>query len=201
MQMVCYGRSRLVALSSGPKGKGSQIPSSLEGPFQMVKVLSDVTFRIQLVPLPNSRDRRRRHRLVVHFNCLKPCHLQKAQQQGSIIPPAGPAADSNMNENSDPVPPTAPPAEDGDSDPEECTVPLPVPGVPSQDNQSIPDPSSSPEPASESTPTPAPDPLPESQDVPRVGATPGIWGHRLHHTVRLPDFYRPESALFHKGGE
>ena len=53
--------------------------------------------------------------------------------------------DSNMNESSDPVPLTAPPAEDRDSDAEEWTVPVPVPGVPSQDNQSIPERSSAPE--------------------------------------------------------
>ena len=181
-----------------PRGKAPKFHRPWRGPFQIVKVLSDVTFRIQLVPLPDSRDRRRRHRLVVHFDRLKPCHFQKTQQHGNMISPARPAVvDSNMNENPDPVPPAAPPAGDGDSDAKEWTVPLPVPGVPSQNNQSISDPSSSPEPASESTSTPAPDPPPESPDVLRGGA---IWGHRLRHTVRPPDFYRPESALSHKGG-
>ena len=41
------------------------------GPWKVVKVLSDVTYRIEE---ETRRPGRRRHRRVVHFNYLKPCH-------------------------------------------------------------------------------------------------------------------------------
>jgi len=57
-----------------------------------VKVLSDVTYRIQLVNCQQGRyDRRRRHRVVVHFNRLKPCYKPnfiQTPEPGTSQPPA-----------------------------------------------------------------------------------------------------------------
>jgi len=54
------------------RGQASKFHRPWKGPYQVVKVLSDLTYRIQIVS-PNCRDRWCNYRLVVHFNQLKPC--------------------------------------------------------------------------------------------------------------------------------
>ena len=54
------------------RGKAAKFHRPWRGPYRVVKVLSDVIYRIQLVS-PTRRDRPRNYRLVVHFNRLKPC--------------------------------------------------------------------------------------------------------------------------------
>ncbi len=53
-----------------PRGRTPKLHRPWKGPYVVVKALSDVTYRIQL-EAPGGR--RRRQRLVVHFNRLKPC--------------------------------------------------------------------------------------------------------------------------------
>ena len=53
-----------------PRGRSPKLHRPWTGPFVVVKVLSDVTYRVQLEkPKPG----RRRQRFLVHFNRLKPC--------------------------------------------------------------------------------------------------------------------------------
>ena len=56
-----------------PKGKSRKLHSPWSGPYKVVKRLSTAVYRIQDQQGNGSR-RRRRPRLVVHFDRLKPCH-------------------------------------------------------------------------------------------------------------------------------
>ena len=47
------------------------------GPWKIVKVISDVTYRIQLI----DKGKRRRVRQVVHFNRLKKCYVDEANER------------------------------------------------------------------------------------------------------------------------
>ena len=58
-----------------PRGKAAKFHRFWKGPFQVKKVLSDVTYRIQ------STAGSRRQRLVVHFNRLKPAYESPPQQR------------------------------------------------------------------------------------------------------------------------
>ena len=53
-----------------PRGKTKKLWRPWQGPWRIVKVLSDVTYRIQTEAPGGGR---RRNRKVVHFNMLKPC--------------------------------------------------------------------------------------------------------------------------------
>ena len=68
------------------KGRTPKFHRPWKGPYRVVKVLSDVTYRIQLISPKNKQDRRSRCRLVVHFNHLKPCHLQENHQPATLPP-------------------------------------------------------------------------------------------------------------------
>ena len=78
-----------------PKGRTPKFHRPWKGPYRVVKVLSDVTYHIQLMSPRNKHDRRSHCRIVVHFNHLKPCHLQENHQPGTplpvteIVPPLG----------------------------------------------------------------------------------------------------------------
>ena len=67
-----------------PRGRSPKLHRPWTGPFVVIKVLSDVTYRIQS---ERPKSRCRRQRLVVHFNRLKPCHtpaqdgVDKTRQQ------------------------------------------------------------------------------------------------------------------------
>ena len=67
-----------------PRGRSPKLHQPWTGPFVVIKVLSDVTYRIQS---ERPKPRCRRRRLVVHFNRLKPCHtpaqdgVDKTRQQ------------------------------------------------------------------------------------------------------------------------
>ena len=64
-----------------PKRRCPKFHRPWKGPYQVRKVLSDVTYRIQLVKSPkNSGDRRCKRRVVVHFNRLKPCSITQRQE-------------------------------------------------------------------------------------------------------------------------
>ena len=63
------------------RGQTAKFHRPWKGPYRVVKVLSDVTYRIQLMSPRNRRDRRRNYRVIVHFNRLKPCHLQENLHQ------------------------------------------------------------------------------------------------------------------------
>ncbi len=54
-----------------PRGRTPKFHCPWKGPYVVVKVISDVTYRIQL---EGQGGRRRRQRIVTHFNRLKPCH-------------------------------------------------------------------------------------------------------------------------------
>ena len=58
-----------------PRGKAAKFHRFWKGPFQVKKVLSDVTYQIQ------STAGSRRQRLVVHFNHLKPAYESPPQQR------------------------------------------------------------------------------------------------------------------------
>ena len=115
-----YSEGDLVWLYSPAvlKGKSRKFHRPWRGPYRIMKAISDVIYRIQLVHSsePGHPDRRRRHRLVVHMNRLKPCHLPDVQQQSAANPP--------------PVPGSTPPtshSEEQDSVEEYEMVPLPIP--------------------------------------------------------------------------
>ncbi len=108
-----------------PRGKAAKFHCPWKGPYRVVKVLSDVTNRIQLVSSPQSRDRRRRLRLVVHFNRLKPCQLRENQLQGSV-PPPGALQEGNSCAVRD------------INEPDEWTVPLPYPLTPEHSEEECP---------------------------------------------------------------
>ena len=64
-----------------PRGRSPKLHRPWTGPFVVIKVLSEVTYRVQSEkPKPG----RRRQRFVVHFNRLKPCQTptQETQQEG-----------------------------------------------------------------------------------------------------------------------
>ena len=64
-----------------PRGRSPKLHQPRTGPFVVVKVLSDVTYRVQSEKLKPGRHRQR---FVVHFNHLKPCQtpIQETQQEG-----------------------------------------------------------------------------------------------------------------------
>ena len=55
----------MVLFPQTPRGKSKKLYRPWNGPFVVVKKLSDVTYRVQEV-------KNRRRRLVIHFNRLKP---------------------------------------------------------------------------------------------------------------------------------
>ena len=65
-----------------PKGRSRKLHWPWKGPYRVVKVISDVIYWIRLVSASERGQPNRRHRphLVVHFNQLKPCHLQKTAE-------------------------------------------------------------------------------------------------------------------------
>ena len=60
-----------------PRGASRKLHRPWTGPYKIIKRLADVTYRIQ-----NCNGRRRRRRLVVHFDRLKPCR-QDMRMEGS----------------------------------------------------------------------------------------------------------------------
>ena len=61
-----------------PRGASRKLHRPWTGPYKIIKRLADVTYRIQ-----NCNGHRRR-RLVVHFDCLKPCR-QDMRMEGSYL--------------------------------------------------------------------------------------------------------------------
>ena len=86
-----------------PKRRCPKFHRPWKGPYQVRKVLSDVTYRIQLVKSPtNNGDRRYKRRMVVHFNRLKPCSAQNySQRQETEIPQ--PSTDTESADEEPPV--------------------------------------------------------------------------------------------------
>ena len=73
-----YAIGELVWLKSFaiPKGTSRKFFIRWSGPWKIVKVISDVTYRIQLI----DKGKRRRVRQVVHFNRLKKCYVDEANE-------------------------------------------------------------------------------------------------------------------------
>ncbi len=72
-----------------PKGCAKKLHRPWQGPYRIVKVLSEVLFRIQRKDSP-------RKRLVVHFNRLKPYYETQASSeplQSPVVPPPSTVAD------------------------------------------------------------------------------------------------------------
>ena len=65
-------------------GRVNKFHSAWKGPYKVIKVISDVVYRIQHVT-PSS-NRRRKQRLVVHFNRLKPCYSSSPENSESSFP-------------------------------------------------------------------------------------------------------------------
>ena len=143
-------------------GRAKKFHSAWKGPYKVLKAISDVVYRIQHVS--QSSDRRRRHRLVVHFNRLKPCYSLSSESS------------SDSHSPSLPDPPADSPVE------EDLMVPLP-----SDDSLLEPaDPNADAAPEDTSSDT---EPAPQ---VDNRGGT--HWGGRLRHAIRPTDFYRPSSS-------
>ena len=68
-----------------PKGDPESFIDRGKALTGVVKVISDVIYRIQIVSSceQGQPDRRRWHCLLVHLNRLKPCHFQKT----AVTPP------------------------------------------------------------------------------------------------------------------
>ena len=66
-----------------PRHHAAKFYQPWKGPYRIVEVLSDVTYRIRLEG-PTSSDCRRRLNQVVHFNCLKP---HKGPPTSTTVPP------------------------------------------------------------------------------------------------------------------
>ena len=62
-----------------PQGHSRKLHCPWTGPFTVVKRLSDVVYRIQ-----DSRPRRRRSRIVVHFDQLKFCPPSMRGMDGGV---------------------------------------------------------------------------------------------------------------------
>ena len=62
-----------------PRGRSPKLHRPWTGPFVVIKVLSDVTYRIQS---ENPKRGRRRQRHVIHFNRLKPCRTLAPAHNG-----------------------------------------------------------------------------------------------------------------------
>ena len=73
-----YAIGELVWLKSFaiPKGTSRKFFIRWSGPWKIVKVISDVTYRIHLI----DKGKRRRVRQVVHFNRLKKCYVDEANE-------------------------------------------------------------------------------------------------------------------------
>ena len=153
-----------------PRGRAAKFHRPWGGPYRVVTVVSDVTYRIQLVTSPTRQDRRRRHRVVVHFNRLKPCHQsEQPQQVSSPIPQEG----SPQTES-----PAA--ADEEAVDWEEWTVPLPIaPTSVSVGSDGTSGHSSSGEDSD----------VEETSQEPARGGQ--VWGTRLRRHIQRPDYYRP----------
>ena len=57
-----------------PKEPSAKFHQPWKGPFEVIKVLSDVTYRIKDTSAMGSQGCQQRKRLIVHFNHLKPCN-------------------------------------------------------------------------------------------------------------------------------
>ena len=66
-----------------PRHHAAKFHQPWKGPYRIVEVLLDVTYRIRLEG-PTSSDCRRRLNQVVHFNCLKP---HKGPPTSTTVPP------------------------------------------------------------------------------------------------------------------
>ena len=98
-----------------PRGQSRKLHCPWTGPFKVVKRLSDAVYRIQ-----DTRPKRKRSRIVVHFDRLKPCTSNPEPQSDSeptrrreskdttTIPPAHGV---NLNVDTD---------DDEDADPADC---------------------------------------------------------------------------------
>ena len=100
----CIGDLVWLYTPAVPRGRAAKFHRPWRGPYRVVKVLSDITYRIQLVSLPQRQDRRCRHRLVVHFNRLKPCRSHPFKQP-TVLPTSPdhihPTAASSLDEGED----------------------------------------------------------------------------------------------------
>ena len=79
-----------------PKGTSRKFFIRWSGPWKIVKVISDITYRIQLV----NKGRRGRARKVEHFNQLKKCYLGESREgsQSGVI--QSDSANENLDQSS-----------------------------------------------------------------------------------------------------
>ena len=158
-------------------GKAKKFHSGWKGPYKILKVISDVVYRIQLVTPPT--DRRRRQRLVVHFNRLKPCYTSSPGNPTEKSP-------SQPNPPSAGTPTIDPPVED------DLMVPIPIDEPTSQVANPDTNPTSQ---ATTSDADAASEAVSPDQDADQeAGTRGGSWSGQLRRTVRPPDYYRPGSS-------
>ena len=69
-----------------PRGVSQKLHRPWTGPYKIIKKLADVTYRIQ------NCNGRRRHRLVVHFDRLKPCRQDMSMEGSSSDKITSPAS-------------------------------------------------------------------------------------------------------------
>ena len=158
-------------------GKAKKFHSGWKGPYKILKVISDVVYRIQLVTPPT--DRRRRQRLVVHFNRLKPCYTSSPGNPTEKSP-------SQPNPPSAGTPTIDPPVED------DLMVPIPIDEPTSQVANPDTNPTSQ---ATTSDADAASEAVsPDQAADQEAGTRGGSWSGQLRRTVRPPDYYRPGSS-------
>ena len=146
-----------------PRGKAAKFHRFWKGPYEVKKIISDVTYRIQ------STTGSRRQRLVVHFNRLKPAYEPRPQPRLHCRKSPQPVVRDDTDDQFTDLPTT----------PEQ---PAPPSG------RAPPAPSSGQDPPSSSSDQLITVPSGQPTTVPRGGST---WEGRLRRTVNPPDYYRP----------
>ena len=92
---------------ASPRGRSRKFHRPWQGPFEVVKLINDVVYRIRCCSSP-------RRRLVVHFNRLKPY----AGQPSPVLPPiTTPAPTQVCHRSHSPPPPVLMPGDDENSGP------------------------------------------------------------------------------------
>ena len=171
-----------------PRGKAAKFHRFWKGPYEVKKIISDVTYRIQ------STTGSRRQRLVVHFNRLKPAYEPRPQPQSLCRKSPQPVVHDDQFTDL-PMAPEQPAPFSGHVPPASSSGH--VPPAPSS-GHAPPAPSSGHAPPAQASPanrdSPSSDQLvtvPQSGQPTPASRGGTIWESRLRRTVNPPDYYRP----------